>query len=841
MNAEHPLVPVSGRSSEPTDLALPPGALPPEPEQAPIRKVKLVMYGRWRLAITLAAVLAVIGGTLGALLPKPKYTSHGLIRVTPVLPTVLHDLSQEKQVPMFESYIGSQAALIQSQRVLDVAMKNDAWVSLKRDVTTPEAKSKFAQSLEVTHPQNTEMIVVAFTDTDPNAALAGVKSIVDSYRDIYIERESQGATERSNQLVSRRSKLREDLSQIREQRNAIARQYGTDDLRSLYAAKVEEQRGLEARLREVEMALRLAAAARGQDPRIDARPGPAPENPAEANPNVNPAAEKPAANPVPVAAPQPNTDLSVAAIASFDPKMRDYMLQREKLSTEEARLELNLGPQHRQVIEAKALLAHINQQIDDYAAQVRQGIQNGTILVPGAGGTAATSASLEELHNRYAVAKAMFDAADKQTRDIGQKLLQMQDVIEQEKKVQESLDQTSQRIDNLQVESPVTSAGHIRVDSDGDMPLKPSQDRRKLMAFLGVFGGGCVGFGLVLLVGLMDGRLRHLGDAEEHLDDVPVLGVLPTLPEDLAAPDQAAIAAHCVHQVRTLMQIGSDSHGRRVFSVTSPESGDGKTSLTLALSLSFATSGARTLMIDCDLAGGGLTHRVETIIRRKIGDILLRKRLVTAEQIEQALKHAQQTGTRLGEALVQLGFIDQDSIDEALNVQESNPVGFLDALDGEPLAQCVAGTGVENLFILPIGAARARHVARISPGSLRHVLEECRRQFDAVIVDTGPVPASLEASHAAAEADGVLLVISRGVQKEQVAKALDHLTAIGSHVVGVVFNRAEARDVQVLAESAPAIRHDDEPPTPTNGQESARYDPVARAVAHSAPSRSPKA
>ena len=59
-----------------------------------------------------------------------------------------------------------------------------------------------------------------------------------------------------------------------------------------------------------------------------------------------------------------------------------------------------------------------------------------------------------------------------------------------------------------------------------------------------------------------------------------------------------------------MLQINGGTDDRRVFAVTSAAPGDGKTSLTLALGLSYAACGTRTLLIDCDLIGAGLTARM---------------------------------------------------------------------------------------------------------------------------------------------------------------------------------------------------------------------------------------
>ena len=156
--------------------------------------------------------------------------------------------------------------------------------------------------------------------------------------------------------------------------------------------------------------------------------------------------------------------------------------------------------------------------------------------------------------------------------------------------------------------------------NDGDTP-QPAPDKRKQMAFVGFVGGGALPFGIMLLIGLLDGRMRYSEEAGDEMTGMTLLGILPDLPDRLTDPAQAATAAHCVHQIRTMLQINSDEN-KNVFAVTSSSPGDGKTSLTLALGLSFAASGSRTLLIDCDMVGGGLSARIETHVRRKIGRIL---------------------------------------------------------------------------------------------------------------------------------------------------------------------------------------------------------------------------
>ena len=96
-----------------------------------------------------------------------------------------------------------------------------------------------------------------------------------------------------------------------------------------------------------------------------------------------------------------------------------------------------------------------------------------------------------------------------------------------------------------------------------------------------------------------------------------MIGVLPNLPKQLSDPEQADIAAHSVQQIRMQLQLEASAEKTQVIAVTSPMPGDGKTSLAMSLGLSFAAARSRTLLIDFDLYGRGLTRQSECIVREK--------------------------------------------------------------------------------------------------------------------------------------------------------------------------------------------------------------------------------
>ena len=130
----------------------------------------------------------------------------------------------------------------------------------------------------------------------------------------------------------------------------------------------------------------------------------------------------------------------------------------------------------------------------------------------------------------------------------------------------------------------------------------------------------------------------------------------------------------------------------------------------------------------------------------------------------------------------------------------------------------------------------------LSPQSIKRLLAACREHFDIIVIDTGPILGSLEASVVAQEADGVIMAVARGQHQPLVEKAIKHLRSVGASIFGIVFNRAEQRDFQRSVTSA-SIRSVSAKPHEVRAllpesDESARFGPLARSVASCLPASS---
>jgi Mrp family chromosome partitioning ATPase/uncharacterized protein involved in exopolysaccharide biosynthesis len=716
----------------------------------PVLVAKALLRNRVKLSVFLAILFAgAFAAGAWSVIP-PKYESKGLVRIKPYIRPILPTGDQNGVLPQFDSYVEAQAQLLQVQRTIEYAMQLPQWQKLGRG-SSSDAEAKFTDSLSVTHEKGSQDIEVKFADKNPDAAMTGVQTLLTAYQSLYGEGDEDSPAKMIPALEDRQRALNDQIKSLQERIVAIAIQYGSDTLDRAYQYKLDQANQLETQLKiaQVEVARTASSAA---------------TQPSETNEEI---------------------------VVSEAPLLERDLADRELIQRELDGAQSRLGAAHPHVKQLNAQLTAINKRIEDRTAKVRDAVGMQTTGI----GNSLIVQSPQQLKSRVAALQTLFDAANAEMLEVGKKNVQIQNLRKEQDNARQTLDEIKKRIEGLNFD--VASTGRVKVLSFGDRPLAPLSKNKRIAA---TAGGGMLGamFGvaLAMLFGFMDRRLQSVADTQPVQGPrEKILGVLPVLPKDLSDPEEAATAAYCVHHIRALLQIGRRVSGQRVFAVTSPAAGDGKTSLAIALGLSFAACGSKTLLVDCDLVGGGLSSRMAKISRRKIGRILMREGLINEEQLREALKISRQSKRKVGEVLVELGYLSEADVQHALGVQNDSTVGLRDVLAGERVDDGITGTGIPSLFILPLGGAHAGHVGQLSPVAIRRIIDSARKDYDTILFDTGPVLGSIEASIVAAEVDRVVMVISRGEQRPLAERAIEHVKSVGGQLAGVVFNRARLDDV----------------------------------------------
>jgi capsular exopolysaccharide synthesis family protein len=264
-----------------------------------------------------------------------------------------------------------------------------------------------------------------------------------------------------------------------------------------------------------------------------------------------------------------------------------------------------------------------------------------------------------------------------------------------------------------------------------------------IAAFLGLLAG----FALAYLAELSDHSFRTPEEIRRRLG-LPVVGHIPHFVAreegEAAESDGPALApALCtVHRsksreaeayrgVRTALYFASRGQ-HQVVQITSPDMGDGKTTLVANLAVSIAQTGKRVVLVDADFR----RPRVH-----KLFD-------VSAER------------------------------------------GMASVIAGEAeLADVVQPSAVPGLFLLPCGPIPDNPAEQLTQPQFKELLDVLRKQYDFVLVDTPPLLAVTDPCVVVPNVDGVLLTIRISKNaRPHAQRAKEILATLGAKVLGIVVN-----------------------------------------------------
>lgn len=345
----------------------------------------------------------------------------------------------------------------------------------------------------------------------------------------------------------------------------------------------------------------------------------------------------------------------------------------------------------------------------------------------------------EDLRARLEHFKTLLSTATARASELGQAKLNIAEEREKASRAQQLYEMALKRLDELQIEKgsgKEAELGRITVRQRADTPLGPSTDRRLPLAVAGAGAGAGAGVALVAGVGLLFRKIRYFSDLPADDLEFSVLGAIPAF--DPRDPASMEAAAEGIHLLRNVLEVREGSRRDRgaVYAVTSAVSAEGKSTLSMALAESFAASGRSTILVDADLIGRQLSS--------------------------------------------QLGMLDGE--------------GFAEAARAGAVNGSVRDAPAAGIAFLPAGDATSGDPDELSPSRVRRVVDELRTRYDTVIIDTGPILGSIEASALPAVADSVILVVSRGLEQRLVKSAAQRLRHVHARRIGMVFNRASPGD-----------------------------------------------
>lgn len=307
-------------------------------------------------------------------------------------------------------------------------------------------------------------------------------------------------------------------------------------------------------------------------------------------------------------------------------------------------------------------------------------------------------------------------------------------------------DEAADVVEELAPRDPETGRSTVRVSLV--RPAVVPESAASPDAMLNIAAGTVLGLALGVLLALgrdtIDTRVRD-ADVLAQLTSLPVLGTIGAWSERQAGRVLVATAPHSgaaesIRQLRTNLQFlrvaegpNGSRPGAHVVSITSALSGEGKSTISTNLAVALAQTGARVLLVDADLR------------RPTIGQVL---------------------GLESG-------------------------VGLTTVLAGDAdVADVVQDWGTSGLHVLPSGALPPNPTELLGSPAMRWLLDQLRRSYDYVVIDTAPLLPVADATVLAGLVDGTAVVAHVGrVRRTQLGQALAHLERVSARVLGVVLNQ----------------------------------------------------
>jgi polysaccharide biosynthesis transport protein len=289
------------------------------------------------------------------------------------------------------------------------------------------------------------------------------------------------------------------------------------------------------------------------------------------------------------------------------------------------------------------------------------------------------------------------------------------------------------------------AAPDARLLSRAEPPSAPNYPKKLQFVLIGTFGGLGLGVALGFIRERLDRRVRQTSEVEA-LTGIPVFGLMPRVPwwrhlppQDYPVTEPSSHFSAALTRIRTALQAPGSSVRNQVIVVTSAKPGEGKTSFCTGLARSLSKNHARVLVIDAD--------PYQSRVASAFGAPVFPNFSPVAEQ-----------RARLSD-IVQA--------------------------DTKSTAHFILAPNADDLQLL------------LHSGGFTTLIEEARRAYDVIILDTPPVMTSSEAAVIGRLADRCLFLVRWGrTSWDEMTSAIGFLRLCGISLDGIVMIGVDAQYAQ---------------------------------------------
>ena len=280
---------------------------------------------------------------------------------------------------------------------------------------------------------------------------------------------------------------------------------------------------------------------------------------------------------------------------------------------------------------------------------------------------------------------------------------------------------------------------NVSVIDGATLPTKPSNDHLFRDIVIAFFIGFVLSSGIVFIVFYFDDTVRDIETIEKEIN----LPIIAKIYKDNSGIDLIvdkkpnSNASESIRTLRTNLQFSSIDEDLKTILVTSSLPSEGKSFVSANLAISFAQTGKRVLLMDCDLRKGRQSNIFKVNGRKGLSNLLIH--------------------------------------------------------DIHKYADYIFETKIDNLYIIPKGAVPPNPSELLNSKKNEALLELLKKYFDIIILDGAPIMGLSDSLILSSLVDKTIIVTSiNHTPKSELINTKKGLESVGADVAGVVANNITA-------------------------------------------------
>ncbi len=301
----------------------------------------------------------------------------------------------------------------------------------------------------------------------------------------------------------------------------------------------------------------------------------------------------------------------------------------------------------------------------------------------------------------------------------------------------ESLLQTLKKLKVEHVQAKIrreSKESELKILEMAKLPKVAISSKKTSSILIGIIVGLLIGVAIAFLLEFLDQTFKEPSDIENTLE-IPLLGMVPLIETDNAVVEKEDISKTVLEPFRALranLKHIAQEHNAKLFMICSAVKGEGKTTLSTNLAITFSLDEKKVIIVDCDLR--------------------------------------------------------RSQVHSLLNIQKEN--GVSEYLQNKcTIDDIIKPTAFGHLFVVTAGNRPSNPAELLGIPRFKTLLKELKERADMVIIDSPAlIPVSDTMTMAPLMDFTVMIVRSLWTPLKAALQAKNQLSRIGTNIVGGIMN-----------------------------------------------------